>query len=194
MNIQEKSQILLERIKQQQKIYRKRLSKNIRERRDNPNSCEHKKSKLEADAELQNNHQKLQRLKTLRERCIKLIERKTPQQARQNRTSANERSTTQQGEANPTEMNNRDIINDFANKTVNEAPIQEVDTLYRMLNFLTDITETSRNSMHITENERHCLFRSLLETKQAIVKSISNDQKKLEIFLKGIHLPHPERN
>ena len=90
-------------------------------------------------------------------------------------------------------MNNQNIIDEFASKTVKEASTQEIDVLYRMLNFLTDITETSRNSMHVTEIERHCLFRSLLEMKQAIVKNISKDHKKFNTFLKGIHLPHPAR-
>ena len=86
-------------------------------------------------------------------------------------------------------MENRNFINEFAERTAKTANLREVEILYRMLNFLTDVTEKSRNNIHLTETERHCLFRSLLETKQAIIKELSKKPDMFRIFLTKRHLP-----
>ena len=90
---------------------------------------------------------------------------------------------------NTDKMSNRNTINEFANKAVRDASPNEIDILYRMINFLCDITERSREVIHITDRERHHLFRSLIETKQAIIKSINKDPAKFNAFLNKMHLP-----
>ena len=90
-------------------------------------------------------------------------------------------------------MSNRNTINEFANKAVRDASPNEIDIVYRMINLLCDVTERPREVIHITDRERHHLFRSLVETKQAIIKSINTDPVKFNAFLNRMHLPEPNR-
>ena len=90
-------------------------------------------------------------------------------------------------------MDTSSAINEFASNAVKNTPPNQIDTLYRMINFLCDVTERTRENVHINDRERHYLFRSLIETKQSLIKNISRDQKKYDTFLKQFHLADTRR-
>ena len=95
-------------IEEQEKIYRKRLSKNIRQKLNPPKPGKHEKSKLQKGVELQNNHNQLRKLQALRQKCKKWIENKKAQQNQQNKIDAKQHTTPQQRKENSTKMKNQD--------------------------------------------------------------------------------------
>ena len=74
-------------------------------------------------------------------------------------------------------------IENLAQILVDSNNFTELETVYRYLTYMIQCTGEQKDNMHISQNERHLLYRSLIEVKQSMMKSLYKSDIKFENFM-----------
>ena len=85
-------------------------------------------------------------------------------------------------------MDTSNNISEIIDNTVGQLEINELMLLYRIHNYLIQITERPPQSIFITNEQAKSLHLMFLQTKQALVKCIYKDSNKMEILLSTQHI------
>ena len=85
-------------------------------------------------------------------------------------------------------MSDQTALSNFVGKTINNLTWDELMLLYRMYNYLIQITEEPPKNVYLSYNQAILLHRMFISTKQSLVKSINQQPKKMNDFISTIHI------
>ena len=87
-----------------------------------------------------------------------------------------------------TNVNHNQTLTNNIEHIITPLDDNEIQTLYRVYNYLLQITEHPIGNVHLSENEIKLLHKMFLETKINIVKAIHVSQNKMNAFLSQKHI------
>ena len=80
------------------------------------------------------------------------------------------------------------LINLHIKETTEEADTNELEILYRIYNFLIQVTNPNTNTIHLSKEEIKQLNTSFTQVKITLVKSINEHPNKMKDFLSLSHI------